>query len=98
MRRPLYTAHFHPHEFHHTAASPAIASGADVKIVQQVLGHKPSTMTLDLYGHLFPDRLDAVADAMEQARISALAAAAVTRLWPSPRRKTKSPLARPVSD
>jgi hypothetical protein len=29
-------------------------------------------MTLDLYGHLFPDRLDVVADAMDAARTSAL--------------------------
>lgn len=63
---------FHPHEFRHTAASLAIASGADVKVVQQMLGHKSATMTLDLYGHLFPDRLDVVADAMETAREAAL--------------------------
>ena len=31
---------FHPHELRHTAASLAIASGADVKVVQQMLGHK----------------------------------------------------------
>jgi hypothetical protein len=50
----------------------AIASGADVKAVQQMLGHKSATMTLDLYGHLFGDRLDVVADAMDSARVSAL--------------------------
>jgi integrase len=52
----------HPHELWHTATSLAIAGGADVKAVQQMLGHKSSTMTLDLYGHLFPDRLDEVAE------------------------------------
>ncbi len=31
---------FHPYELRHTAASLAIASGADVKVVQQMLGHK----------------------------------------------------------
>ena len=30
-------------------------------------------MTLDLYGHLFGDRLDVVADAMDTARSAALA-------------------------
>ncbi|HVD89576.1 MAG TPA: hypothetical protein VNB91_11840, partial [Jatrophihabitantaceae bacterium] len=45
----------------------AIASGADVKVVQQMLGHKSATMTLDLYGHLFGDRLDEVADALDVA-------------------------------
>jgi integrase len=63
---------FHPHELRHTAASLAIASGAKVKVVQQMLGHKSATMTLDLYGHLFGDRLDVVADAMDSARASAL--------------------------
>jgi len=63
----------HPHALRHTAASLAIASGADVKVVQQTLGHKSATMTLDLYGHLFGDRLDVVADAMDAARTAALA-------------------------
>lgn len=57
----------HPHELRHTAASLAIASGADVKVVQQMLGHKTATMTLDLYGHLYPDRLDEVADRLDAA-------------------------------
>src|SRR5699024_5741294 len=57
----------HPHALRHTAASLAIASGADVKVVQRMLGHKSATMTLDLYGHLFPDRLDEVADALDAA-------------------------------
>ena len=47
----------HPHQLRHTVASLAIASGADIKVVQLMLGHKSATMTLDLYGHLFPDRL-----------------------------------------
>jgi integrase len=64
---------FHPHELRHTAASLAIASGADVKVVQQMLGHKSAVMTLDQYGHLFGDRLDIVADAMDAAREKALA-------------------------
>jgi len=69
----IMTGFLTPHELRHTAASLAIASGADVKVVQQMLGHKSATMTLDLYGHLFPDRLDVVADAMDAARTAALA-------------------------
>jgi integrase len=57
----------HPHALRHTAASLAIASGANIKVVQQMLGHKSATMTLDLYGHLFPDQLDEVADRMDAA-------------------------------
>lgn len=70
----------HPHELRHTAASLAIASGADVKVVQQMLGHKSATMTLDLYGHLFPDRLDEVADALD----TAARAAGVSPMCPEP--------------
>jgi hypothetical protein len=67
-----------PHELRHTAASLAIASGADVKVVQRMLGHKSATMTLDLYGHLFEDRLDEVADALDRAA----RAAGVSQLFP----------------
>ncbi|MFE2812621.1 tyrosine-type recombinase/integrase [Streptomyces nigra] len=62
-----------PHKLRHTAASLAIAAGADVKVVQTMLGHKSAAMTLDVYGHLFPDRLDEVADALDQGRAAALA-------------------------
>ena len=54
----------------HTAASLAIASGANVKVARQMLGHKSATMTVDLYGHLFDDRLDAVAEAMDSFQTS----------------------------
>ena len=60
-----------PHALRHTAASLAIAAGANVKVVQTMLGHKSATMTLDLYGHLFADQLDEVADAMDAAHPSA---------------------------
>ncbi len=61
----------HPHELRHTAASLAIAAGADVKVVQHMLGHSSATMTMDTYGHLFHNRLDEVADAMDLARSAA---------------------------
>lgn len=61
-----------PHELRHTAASLAIASGANYKVVQSMLGHRSAAMTLDLYGHLFGDDLDAVADRMDAARADIL--------------------------
>ena len=64
-----------PHKLRHTAASLAIASGADVKVVQQMLGHKTATMTLDTYGHLWPDRLDEVSNRLDEQRTQALAEA-----------------------
>lgn len=32
-----------------------------------MLGHKSATMTLDLYGHLFENRLDEVAERLDAA-------------------------------
>jgi integrase len=57
-----------PHELRHTAASLAIASGANVKAVQSMLGHASAAMTLDRYSHLFDDALEAVADRLDAAR------------------------------
>ncbi|GAA2469868.1 tyrosine-type recombinase/integrase [Terrabacter carboxydivorans] len=54
-----------PHDLRHTAASLAIASGANVKAVQQMLGHASAAMTLDVYAGLFGDDLDAVALALD---------------------------------
>lgn len=50
-----------PHDLRHTAASLAISSGANVKAVQRMLGHKSAAMTLDTYADLFDDDLDDVA-------------------------------------
>lgn len=61
-----------PHKLRHTAASLAIAAGADVKVVQQMLGHADAAMTLNIYGHLFPDRLDEVADTLDAQRMQVL--------------------------
>ncbi|QCV88216.1 site-specific integrase [Acidipropionibacterium jensenii] len=63
-----------PHELRHTAASLAVASGADVKIVQNMLGHKSAAMTLDTYADLFDAGLDQVADSLSRARAEALKA------------------------
>jgi integrase len=56
------------HDLRHTCASLAISAGANVKVVQRLLGHKTAVLTLDRYGHLFPDDLDAVADAFDLLR------------------------------
>jgi integrase len=55
------------HDLRHTCASLAISEGANVKVVQKLLGHKTAVLTLDRYGHLFPDDLDAVASAFNAA-------------------------------
>lgn len=52
------------HDLRHTAASLAIAQGANVKAVQQMLGHESAKLTLDTYAGLFDTDLDAVGEAM----------------------------------
>lgn len=56
-----------PHGLRHTTASLAISAGANVKVVQRMLGHATAAMTLDLYGHLLDDDLSAVAKALSKA-------------------------------
>lgn len=56
-----------PHSLRHSCASLAISAGANVKVVQRMLGHATAAMTLDLYGHLFDDDLSAVANALGKA-------------------------------
>ena len=45
-----------------------IAAGASIKAVQAMLGHATATLTLDLYGHLYPDELNEVAARLDAAR------------------------------
>ncbi len=40
-----------PHDLRHTAATVAIASGADIKSVQSLLGHATASFTLNVYAH-----------------------------------------------
>jgi hypothetical protein len=48
-----------------------ISSGANIKAVQRQLGHASAAMTLDLYGHLYEDDLDALSEAMDRRYITA---------------------------
>lgn len=57
-----------PHELRHTCASLAIRAGANIKVLQEMLGHESAALTLDRYGHLYDDDLDAIADALEGLR------------------------------
>ena len=40
-----------PHDLRHTAATVAIASGADIKSVQDLMGHATASFTLNVYAH-----------------------------------------------
>ncbi|MGE2835467.1 tyrosine-type recombinase/integrase [Mycobacterium sp. SMC-4] len=55
---------FKIHELRHTAASLAIQAGANIKSLQNMLGHESAALTLDRYGHLYGSDVEAVGVAM----------------------------------
>lgn len=54
------------HDLRHTCASLAIAAGADVKVLQRMLGHASAALTLDRYGHLMPGQARSVAEQLDK--------------------------------
>jgi hypothetical protein len=81
---------------------------------RQMLGHSSAAITMDVYGHLFNDRLDEVADALDDARSEAAKSAAAVAnaqnpvakvfrtpmwsTWPPTRREVKPQVRRQNSD
>jgi integrase len=55
------------HAWRHTHASQLIASGMDVLTISRRLGHGSSSITLDVYGHLFHASDDRAASVFENA-------------------------------
>ena len=56
---PGLAPEFRFHDLRHYFASLLIADGLDVKVVQARLRHASAKTTLDVYGHLWPDKDDA---------------------------------------
>jgi integrase len=77
------------HDLRHTCASLLIAQGASVKAVQAQLGHASATVTLDRYGHLFPDDLQQLADRLQDAYAQAITDPARTEGSPTMLRDSK---------
>ena len=65
------------HDLRPTAVSLAVSVGANVKVVQRMLGHASAAMTLDIYADLFDSDLDSVAEN-------------VSKLWPQEAKKDTS--------
>jgi len=55
------------HAMRHFYASALIAGGASVKVVQTRLGHGSAVVTLDTYGHLWPDDDELTRSVMDAA-------------------------------
>jgi integrase len=57
------------HALRRTAASLAIAAGANPKVVQRMLGHASAAMTLDVYADVWDSGLTSAAES-------------VAKMWP----------------
>jgi integrase len=84
------------HDLRHTCASPLIAQGASVKAVQAQLGHASATVTLDRYGHLFPDEFQRLADRLQEAYADAITDPARTEAAKTMLRERKGAGQRPA--
>ena len=59
LRRAELACRFH--DLRHTSVALAIAEGAHPKAIQARMGHSSINVTLDRYGHLFPELDEAIA-------------------------------------
>lgn len=82
------------HDLRHTCASLLIAQGAHPKAIQAHLGHSSIQVTMDRYGHLFPDALEHLADRLDaahaQLRIDAMGTEPRHGLIELPQRRTRN--------
>lgn len=63
LERDLAKTDLHPitlHGFRHSAASLLINSGANILMIADRLGHENPSITLDIYGHMFPTKPDEI--------------------------------------
>lgn len=67
VRRAMLDPALRIHDLRHTAASILIAEGCQAKVIQEHLGHKSITITMDRYGHLYPEDRSKVSDALDNA-------------------------------
>jgi integrase len=61
------------HDLRHTSVALAIAAGAHPKAIQSRMGHSSINVTLDRYGHLFPELDEAIAEAFGRSFVEACA-------------------------
>ena len=55
----------HPHTFRHTFCTRMAENGIDVKVLQEIMGHKTIAITMQVYNHVLEGRAEA-----EMQRIS----------------------------
>ena len=58
---------FRFHDLRHTCATLLAKQGVNPKFVQELLGHRDVSLTLNVYSHVLPDMGDQAAIAMDAA-------------------------------
>lgn len=53
------------HDLRHTSVSLLIELGAHPKVIQERLGHSSISVTMDIYGHLFPSLAEALTERLD---------------------------------
>lgn len=71
------------HDLRHTSAALLIGQGHQQYEIMRHLGHSSIQVTIDRYGHLFPDRAESVADTLEAVWGGVSQDASRTRTTPS---------------
>lgn len=56
--------HVNPHALRHTYATRMLEAGVHPKVVQELMGHKDITLTLNTYSHVMPEIKQAAAQAI----------------------------------
>jgi integrase len=59
-------AHRRYHSTRHSYATWLLSDGADIRWVSQQLGHSSISITVDIYGHLQPDRHEAAVEGLDR--------------------------------
>jgi integrase len=59
------------HDPRHTSVSLPIELGAHPKLIQEHLGHSSITVTMDVYGHLFPSLTEAITERLDEVFVAA---------------------------
>jgi integrase len=65
--RTLALPHIRFHDLRHAHATSLLASGVNVKVVSERLGHSTTKMTLDVYSHALPTLQREAADRIDEA-------------------------------
>jgi integrase len=67
LKRARLPQTFRFHDLRHTCATLLLRQGVNPKFVQELLGHRVVSLTLNTYSHVLPDMGDVAASAMDDA-------------------------------